>query len=115
MNFTFGIDKEAEIYCTSVLVSMKKQQTQVDNVTSQTAKELMEMGIEQVSYHDVLSLICDWTEKAVTDSGWSAIDEDGVAWFMGLYCKSYVRSLIKKICPFEQIFKDCFILYFKDK
>ena len=115
MDFLFGIEKEAEIYCTSSIVSMKQQWEKIEPNINQSSLKMVEDGLEFWDYDEVVEFICFWTKRSVIDSGWDVCDEAGVAWFMGMLCESYVRSLRNSVCPYEKIFKSCFISYFKNK
>lgn len=115
MFFPFGIAKEADIYCASTQISMRNQQEYVEQVVSEISTDFINRDIESQPYNQVVSLINKWTEDYVIQSGWSVTDEDGVSWFLGLFCKSYVRCLKNSIVPFDKIFKDCFKGYFRDK
>ena len=115
MFFPFGIDKKADIYCASALISMRNQQEYVEQVVSEISTDFINRDIESLPYNQVVSIINKRAEDCVLRNGWSIIDEDGVSWFLGLLCKSYVRILKKNIVPFDKIFKDCFKEYFRDK
>ena len=115
MDFLFGIEKEAEIYCTSATIAMNQQSSVINPVINEVSQNMIEMGLESYDYAEVVKLICSWAESHVRDSGWDLCDEDGVSWFLGLICTAYVRSLRKSVCPFEKIFKSCFIAYFENK
>ncbi|MGM9824275.1 MAG: hypothetical protein ACI30Q_07870 [Muribaculaceae bacterium] len=114
MEFQFGIEKEAEIYCKSSIISMKQQQIAIEPKIEAMCHDMISMELESCDYEKVVELICFWTKKYVVNSGWDIDDEGGVSWFLGLLCTAYVRSLRNSICPFEKIFKSCFINYFKD-
>ena len=112
MEFPFGIQKEAEIYCNSAIIAMK-QQPSVQHTINAISQEMQSMGLEDIPYEEIVPLICQWTEENVAKSGWQRNDEDGVSWLLGLTVTAYVRSLRNRVCPFEKLFKDCFIYYFK--
>lgn len=115
MFFPFGIAKEADIYCASTQISMRNQQEYVEQVVNEISADLIKRDIESLPYNQVVLLINMWAKDYVIQSGWSVTDEDGVSWFLGLFCKSYVRCLKNSIVPFDKIFKDCFKGYFRDK
>ena len=49
----------------------------------------------------------------IKKENWDICDEDGVAWFIGLYCKTYTKIFPSE--SFTKIFIDCFKEYFKNK
>lgn len=116
MDFIWGVDKEAEIYCTSAKVSIKKQQGEdLEKVLNEISTHMLLNNWEDAPRTKVVNTIVGMVENDVKVEGWSLTDEDGVAWFMGLYCKSFIRSLRKRQESFDDLFKECFIDYFNNK
>ena len=113
MDFIWGINKEADIYCTSVKLSMKSQGVELDNTLNLIAEQMLNEGWEDAPRATIITTILRFVEDHVIESGWSLTDEDGVAWFIGLYCKSFVRSLRHRQESFDDLFKECFIAYFR--
>lgn len=116
MEFIWGVDKEAEIYCTSVKVSIKNQQgEELENVLNDISTQMLLDNWEDAPRMKVIHSIVSFVENDVKAEGWSLNDEDGVAWFMGLYCKSFIRSLRRRQESFDDLFKQCFKEYFKKR
>lgn len=115
MDFIWGIDKEADIYCTSAKIAMNSQADTIDETINEFSKELNQLGWEELTYTQLISTIVHVTEEKVIESEWSITDEDGVAWILGILCRAYLKSLRTKTESFDKIFKDCFKLYFQDK
>ncbi len=116
MDFIWGVEKEADIYCTSVKVSIKQQQgEELEKVINETASQMLIDNWEDAPRIKVILSIVSFVENDMKAEGWSLTDEDGIAWFMGLYCKSYIRSLRRRQESFDELFKECFIEYFRNK
>lgn len=115
MFFQWGIEKEAEIYLNASIMGLQARQSYVDSFVSGTSANLKQMNIDLYSHTEVVESIVMWTEQDVRDNGWSLCDEDGVAWFIGLYCKSYIASMPFVDTDYKTLFKDCFIRYFENK
>lgn len=115
MIFPFGIDKEAEIYCTSTKIALSQQAQEIEPQIAAMANNLISMGTIQLPHTTLLQLMTTWTEQAVQTNGWDIRDEDGVSWWIGLYTKSYLRALNDTTYSFDEIFKTIFVKYFKNK
>lgn len=115
MFFQWGIEQEAAIYLNASIVGLQARQSYVDSFVSGTSANLKRMNIASYSHAEVVVAIVKWTEQAVQDNGWNLCDEDGVAWFIGLYCKSYIASMPFAETDYNTLFKECFIKYFEDK
>lgn len=115
MLFQWGIKQEAEIYLLASIIGLQSRQSYVDSFVSGTSANLKQMDIETYSYDSVVKAIVKWTEQDVLENDWDLCDEDGVAWFIGLYSKSYIASLASSDIEYGKLFKDCFIKYFENK
>ncbi len=115
MIFPFGIEKEAEIYCTSTKVALKSQERNIEPQIAGMANNLIVKGVVNFPYSTILQFMVTWTEQAVRANGWNIQDEDGVSWWIGLYAQSYIRAMNNNEHSFDEIFKAVFIKYFKDK
>lgn len=115
MIFPFGIEKEAEIYCNSAKYEINKQQFELESQINFMADNFRRLGINEKSYKEIIGYIVFWSETMVKQSGWDIRDEDGAAWWIGLYTKSYLRAVGYCNHTFEDIFKQSFIQYFHDK
>ena len=93
---------------------MKNQGEQLDIVINQTAEQMRIDNWEGADREKVIKTIVSFVEENVKSEGWSLIDEDGVSWFLGIYCKAFVRSLRYRQESFDAIFKQCFKEYFKN-
>jgi len=111
----WGIENEAEIYCNSTIIALKLQKEYVEDFIQSISENMVLMKLESHTYTEAVDAIIIWTEDMVERNNWGICDEDGVSWFLGIYVTAYVRSLRKTICPFEKLFKDCFIRYFLQK
>ena len=114
MYFPFGINKESEIYCiASKTPFVLDQMTEWERTSS--------IGVDfSHGWHfnnEDYPRIVEWVESAVIQSGWSLIDEDGVTWWIGLFIRAYLRVADGeyKHSKYDNIFKQVFIEYFKDK
>ena len=114
MIFPFGIEKEAEIYCNSAKFALERQAKDTEYQITQMADNLKCHGIAHLPYTEILDLMVFWTEDAVRKSGWDSRDEDGVAWMIGLFTKSYIKAS-GTTRSFEEIFQQIFIKYFRTK
>lgn len=115
MIFTFGIEKEAEIYCTSTKIALSQQTAEVESQISEIAAELEYSSTINMPYETLVNEMVSWTEVAVQSSGWNLRDEDGVSWWIGIFAKSYIRAKNKSTHSFDEIFRDVFVRYFKNK
>lgn len=115
MFFQWGIEQEAAIYLNASVMGLQARQSYVDSFVSSTSANLKRMNIALYPHAEVVEAIVKWTEQAVRENGWSLCDEDGVAWFIGLYCKSYIASMSFADTNYSTLFKECFIKYFEDK
>lgn len=115
MFFQQGIEKEAEIYLNASIIGLQARQSYVDSFVAGTSANLKQMNIYLYSYVEVVEAIVGWSEQDVRDNGQSVCDEDGVAWFIGLYCKAYIASIPFADTDYNTLFKDCFIKYFENK
>lgn len=120
MNF-FPIEliQSAKIYCDSTIVAMKQMEQSNDGEfflesIEYLAEQFASNNLEDAAYQQVVKFISDTAEKWVQEEGRSLTDVDGVCWMLGKLCKAYSRSLRKSICPFDKIFEDCFVYYFKN-
>lgn len=113
MFFIWGIEKEAEIYCSSVKITIKKKQSDdLEEQLNQMADEMCSKGWESLPRSMVVASLVRNVEEEVSSMGWSLTDEDGVSWFLGLLCKSFVRSMRFRQESFDKLFTECFIAYF---
>lgn len=115
MLFPLGIKQEAEIYLRASITGLQCRQSYVDSFVLDASANLKQMNIETYPYESVVKAIVKWTEQAVLENDWDLCDEDGVAWFIGLYSKSYIASLASSDIEYCKLFKDCFIKYFENK
>ncbi|MBP3482808.1 MAG: hypothetical protein J6K28_05390 [Alistipes sp.] len=115
MIFPFGIEKEAEIYCTSTKVALAKQAKEIESQIAEMASNLAAMGTINLPYSTILQLMVTWTEQAVKTVGWDINNEDGVSWWIGLFAKSYIQAKNDDTLSFDKIFKTVFTSYFKNK
>ena len=115
MIFPFGIEKEAEIYCNSAKFEIARQKRELEWQIGSMSNDLRRLGVSQMSYERIVDLIVFWSENMVKQSGWDLRDEDGAAWWIGLYTQSYLRAVGYCNYSFEDIFKQAFIRYFHDK
>lgn len=115
MIFPFGIVKEAEIYCNSAKFEIARQKQALEWQITSMAEDLKQFGIKEMPYERVIEQIVFWSECMVKQSGWDLRDEDGAAWWIGLYTQSYLRAVNDSNSSFEDIFKQAFIRYFHDK
>ena len=115
MIFPFGIEREAEIYCTSAKVALRSQEKSIEPQIADMANNLIVKGVLNLSYSTILQLMVTWTEQAVRANGWNIQDEDGVSWWIGLYAQSYIRAMNNNEHSFEEIFKTVFVKYFETK
>lgn len=116
MDFAFGIEKESEIYCTAAKVSIKNHQgATLENILNNISSLMISEKWEDKPRTEVIHFIVNYVESSVKMEGWSLTDEDGVAWYMGVYCKSFIRSLRRRQESFDELFKECFVEYFKNK
>lgn len=115
MFFQWGIEKEAEIYLNASVMGLLAQQSYVDSFVSDTSLNMRQMNLDSFSYTGIVELIAKWTEQAIRENGWGVCDEDGVAWFIALYSKSYIASTSLSYVDYNTLFKDCFIKYFENK
>ena len=115
MFFQWGIEQEAAIYLNASIMGLQARQSYVDSFVAGTSANLKQMDIDLYSHTEVVESIVKWTEQAVQENGWNLWDEDGVVWFVGLYCKSYIASVPFADTDYNTLFKECFIKYFEDK
>ena len=115
MIFPFGIEREAEIYCTSAKVALRSQEKSIEPQIADMANNLIVKGVLNFSYSTILQFMVTWTEQAVRANGWNIQDEDGVSWWIGLYAQSYILAMNKNEHSFEEIFKTVFVKYFETK
>lgn len=113
MIFPFGIEKEAEIYCTSAKVALKSQEKSIGPQIADMANNLIVNGVVDFPYSTILQFMVTWTEQAVRANGWNIQDEDGVSWWIGLYAQSYIQTMNNNEHSFDEIFKAVFVKYFE--
>lgn len=113
MIFPFGIEKEAEIYCTSTKVALAREAKEIEPQIVEMANNLVAMGTINLPYSTILQFMVTWTEQAVKTVGWDIHNEDSVSWWIGLFTESYIRATDAH--SFDEIFKTVFISYFKNK
>lgn len=115
MIFPFGLEREAEIYCTSTKVALKSQGKSIELQIADMANNLITMGAINLPYPTILQFMVTWTEQAIRANGWSIQDEDGASWWIGLYAQSYIQAINNNEHSFDEIFKTVFIKYFETK
>ncbi len=113
MNFLYGIDTEAAIYAKSAMVSMSQQPEYVDNVTDEIKNHCISLHLDTCTHNEWVEVFVAWLENDVRAENWDIRDEDGVAWYLGLYCKAYIKLFPD--ASFDKMFTDCFKEYFKNK
>ena len=113
MNFPFGIEVEAAIYAKSALVSMSQQPEYVAQTTDDIKKHCISLHLDSCTHDEWVEVFVAWVESDVKKENWDICDEDGVAWFIGLYCKTYTKIFPSE--SFTKIFTDCFKEYFNNK
>ena len=115
MIFSFGIEKEAEIYCLSTKVALAKQAKEIEPQIVEMSNNLVAMGTINLPYSTILQLMVTWVEQAVKTVEWNINNEDDVSWWIGLFAKSYIQAKNDDPLSFDEIFKTVFISYFKNK
>lgn len=113
MDFPFGIEVEATIYAKSAIISMGQQPEYVDKVTDEIKKHCVSLHLETCTHNEWVEIFVTWLENDVKAENWDIHDKDGVAWYLGLYCKAYTKMF--PLASFDMIFTDCFKEYFKNK
>ncbi len=114
MFFPFGIDKEAEIYCTSSKIGLSHQAAFVEEASTAFAKDMLDAGIAHMSFDGVVSYIVDQARMACKMNSWAMTDEEGIAWFIGLFTKGYIKAVGIMARPYETVFKACFKKHFSE-
>lgn len=114
MFFPFGIENEAEIYCTSSKIGLNSQAQFVEEASSAFATEMRDNDIAHMSFEQVVSYIVNKSREACDMNGWPMTDEDGISWFIGLYTKAYIKALGIMARPYEIVFKACFKHHFSE-
>lgn len=112
MNFRWGLDAEAAIYCQSSKTGLNMQLGYVNNFVSQMSVAMRNDGMLDLSYRDLVEKICDLVEVFSTKQGWTLTDEDGASWFIGLLSKTYLALPGNKATTYDSLFVDCFKCYF---
>lgn len=105
------LDLDADIYCRATYQSVV-QHASPARITSM-AMDLLRQGCEEWSLNALTSNMVEWVKKDVTASGWELTDKDGVSWWIGLYAMAYTKTRTDNLHPFDEIFKNAYILYFK--
>lgn len=111
--FPFGIEKEAEIYCNSAKFSLSNHSNIYDKSVDKYANHFKTSGVIYWDIERFSSEMIIWTKFAVTQQGWNESDEDGVAFYIGLFTKGYCHA-INKPSLFDSIFKKAFIKYYSN-
>lgn len=112
MYFLLGIEKEAEIYCSSSKIGLSSQEQFVEEASSAFASEMKDNDVVHMSFDEVVDYIVGKAREACDMNGWSMTDEDGIAWFVGLYTKAYLKALGIMARPYDIVFKACFKKHF---
>lgn len=114
MFFQFGLDKEAEIYCTSSKIGLSSQASFVEEASTAFAKEMRDANIAHMSFDGVVNYIVEKAREACRMNGWAMTDEQGIAWFIGLFTKGYIKAVGIMAKPYETVFKVCFKKHFSE-
>lgn len=111
--FPFGIEKEAEIYCNSAKFSLANHADIYNESIDKYANHFKRSGVMFWDIDRFSTEVIGWTKFAVIKQGWSEMDEDGVAFYIGLFTKGYCRA-ISNPTLFDAIFKKSFVKYFSN-
>ena len=65
MIFPFGIEKEAEIYCTSTKVALKSQERNIEQQIAGLANNLIVKGVVYFPFSTIIQFLVTWPERAV--------------------------------------------------
>lgn len=112
MDFPFGIDKEAAIYCISAQNAISQASAEVIRNIQAQATAWRNFGTNTISYSDAIDEIVKYALENNTQQGWEPTDEEGMSWFLGIHCKAYDLACGESSRGFSEIFKDAFIRHF---
>lgn len=109
--FYFGIEKEADIYCSSSKIGLSSD-PQANNVIRQLKDVFLhdrKVNLPMDKISDFIVLLCDDNVLGQIDDH---EDEKGVAWTIALLSKAYIAASTIP-CSYDSLFKQCFIKYYK--
>lgn len=112
MDFPWGIEREASIYCISAQNALSQAGANTINGIKQQAAAWSNFGVNTLSYDNVISEIVKYAVENNTSQGWEPTDEEGMSWFLGIHSKAYDIACGTKSPGFDKIFKDAFIKHF---
>lgn len=114
MEFSWGIETEAMIYCNSAKNALLQAPPDVQQAIQSQAAAWVNFGIHRISYSDAINEIVKYAIENNKEQGWDPTDEDGISWFLGIHCKAYDIACGKSSRGFSEIFKDAFIKHFSE-
>lgn len=114
MNTLFGLQKEAEIYCTSTKVALQQNYAELTPMINDMAMNLNSTGAANFDKSVITKLIATWAEQNISGAGGNINDEESASWWIGILIKSYMKAS-QTSETFDELFKESFIKYFKDK
>lgn len=109
--FQFGLEKEAEIYYLSALNALRAD-PQAPAVTRDMAANMRSINLQDRPLSEVCSFIVRWTRESIRSQGSNDEDENGVAWMLALYVKSYEIACEPRGISFKETYTACFKKYY---
>lgn len=109
--FAFGIQKEAEIYCSSSKLPLVSD-PQANAVISQLRQAYVEDGKINLPMNEITDFIVQLCKNNVLNQIDGREDEDGVAWTIALLVKAYILVSTNPF-SYDTLFKECFIKYYE--
>ena len=108
--FIFGIEIEADIYCTSSKIGLASDPKAIDVINHLKEVYIEEnrvnMSLDEIS--DFIVLLCNKNAlHQITDRE----DEQGVAWTIALLAKAYI-AVSRRVMSYDELFKRSFIKYY---
>lgn len=112
MEFPWGIEKEASIYCISAQNALSQAGEATIRGIKDQAAAWSNLGVNTLPYERVIEEIVKYAVENNTQQGWAETDEEGMSWFLGIHSKAYDLACDSNSVGFGKIFKDAFIKHF---
>lgn len=109
--FQFGLENEAQIYYLSALNALRAD-PEAPRVTRNMAANMRDINLQDKPLSEVASFIVKWTRESIRSQGSNDEDENGVAWMLALYVKSYEIACEPKGISFKEVYTTCFKKYY---
>ena len=106
--FPFGLDKEAQIYCSSSKIALQSD-PKASYITNGMAAEPQFKQLVSMPFDVQVNMITRWTRESVEQQ--NDLSENSVAWMIALFSKSY--EIAGGSRSFDDIFTSVFKNYYR--